>query len=145
MSILLTSSALIVSLYQTFLIGLHTYLVITESGLGRVLFKNKRKYIWYTNGWAIIIVPLSFYYHPLRIGTDCSFEEVTSDNLYVIFCIITIPEFVYMVLTLVFYCLVMCSLKGRYLNSSIWKFLTAFFKTNAKHIWNQWSQSAYYL
>lgn len=97
MSILLTSSVLIVSLYQTFLIGLHRFIVIAGSGLGRVLFKDKRKYIWYTNDWAIIIVPLSFYYYPLRIVTDCSFEEVTADNLYVIFCVIAIPECVYMV------------------------------------------------
>lgn len=120
MSILLTSSALIVSLYQTFLIGLHRYLVITGSGLSRVLFKSKRKFIWYTNGWAISIIPLSFYY-PLLISTDCSFKEVTADNMYVIFCIIAIPEFVYMVLILVIYCLAMCCLKRRYLNSSISK------------------------
>lgn len=105
-SILITSSPKIVSLYQTFPFGCHRYLVITE--WGKVLFKNRRKYIWYTLGWAISVVPLSFFYNTLRIGNDadCTLDKET-ENRNIIVCIIAIPEFVYMILVLVFYFLAM--------------------------------------
>lgn len=118
-SILTTSSPLVVSLYQTFLIGFHRYLVIIGSEWGKILFKNRRKYVWYIIGWSIIIVPLSFYYDTLRIENDpiCSIDTDSEDR-FIIFSIIVIPEFAYMFLVLVFYCLAMRSLKRRYLNPS---------------------------
>lgn len=114
-----TSSPLVVSLYQTFLIGFHRYLVIIGSEWGKILFKNRRKYVWYIIGWSIIIVPLSFYYDTLRIENDpiCSIDTDSEDR-FIIFSIIAIPEFAYMFLVLVFYCLAMRSLKRRYLNPS---------------------------
>lgn len=118
-SILITSSPLVVSLYQTFLIGFHRYLVITGSEWGKILFKNRRKYVWYVIGWSIIIVPLSFYYDTLCIENNpiCSIDTDSEDR-FIIFSIIAIPEFAYMFLVLVFYCLALRSLKGRYLNPS---------------------------
>lgn len=118
-SILITSSPLAVSLYQTFLIGFHRYLVITGSAWGKKLFKNRRKYIWYIIGWSMVIVPLSFFYKTLstEIDAECSINKETQAR-YITVCIVIVPEIVYMVLVVVFYCLAMCSLKRRYLNSS---------------------------
>lgn len=121
-SILIISSSMVVTLYQTFLIGFYRYLVRTGSEWGKVLFKNRRKYIRYTIGWAISIVPLSFLHNTLsnENDADCTLDKET-ENQNIIVCIIAIPEFVYMVLVLVFSFLAMCSLKRRYLNTSISK------------------------
>lgn len=67
----------------------------------------------------MIIVPLAFFHDTFRFENDseCSLDKKTK-NWYIMTCIIVIPEFVYMVLVVVFYVLAMCSLKRRYLNSS---------------------------
>lgn len=135
---------MIVSLYQTFPFGCHRYLVITE--WGKVLFKNRRKYIWYTLGWAISVVPLSFFYNTLRIGNDADYTlDKETENRNIKVCIIAIPEFVYMILVLVLYFLAMCSLKRRYLNTSISKVSNSILHSKRQNNLKSMSQSAYYL
>lgn len=67
----------------------------------------------------MVIVPLSFFYKTLSTESDaeCSLNKETQAR-YITVCIVIVPEIVYMVLVVVFYCLAMCSLKRRYLNSS---------------------------
>lgn len=67
----------------------------------------------------MIIVPLSFFHDTFSFENDseCSLGKKTK-NWYIMTCIIVIPEFVYMVLIVLFYVLAMCNLKRRYLNSS---------------------------
>lgn len=45
------SVVIYMSLYQTFLISLHRHFVILRSHRGRILFEEKRHYIWYASGW----------------------------------------------------------------------------------------------
>lgn len=50
-SVVISPACLVMSLYQTFLISLHRHFVILRSHRGRILFEEKRHYIWYASGW----------------------------------------------------------------------------------------------
>lgn len=118
LSNIIVPTCFLASLYQMFLISLHRYLVISGSDWSKKLFKQKRKYIWYMACWVVQIVPLSFFISPLPTEVDhtCSTDTVFYENRYIVFCIMVIPEAVYIFLIIVFYCSAMFSLKKKYLN-----------------------------
>lgn len=118
LSNIIVPTCFLASLYQMFLISLHRYLVISGSDWSKKLFKQKRKYIWYMACWVVQIVPLSFFISPLPTEVDhtCSTDTVFYENRYIVFCIMVIPEAVYIFLIIVFYCSAMFSLKIKYLN-----------------------------
>lgn len=113
LSNIIVPTCFLASLYQMFLISLHRYLVISGSDWSKKLFKQKRKYIWYMACWVVQIVPLSFFISPLPTEVDhtCSTDTVFYENRYIVFCIMVIPEAVYIFLIIVFYCSAMFSLK----------------------------------
>lgn len=72
-SVVISPACLVVSLYQTFIISLHRHLTIIGSPWGRILFEEKRHYVWYVGGWIMIVAPLSILISPMRNETDRSF------------------------------------------------------------------------
>lgn len=111
---------LVMTLYQSFLISLHRYLVVTGSDWSKNLFKQKRNYIWYLAGWAMLIAPVSALISPDSDEFDivCTVDTVFSENKSIVMCIIAVSEFILILLILVFYCMTMYSLKRRFLNTS---------------------------
>lgn len=114
------SVVIYMSLYQTFLISLHRHLVILGSHRGRILFEEKRHYIWYASGWVMIVTPLSILISPMREETEhiCTTDTVFNENRNIAMFIVLFLEFVFMLLTAVFYFSAMCSLKRNYMNMS---------------------------
>lgn len=111
---------LVMTLYQSFLISLHRYLVVTGSDWSKNLFKQKRNYIWYLAGWAMLVAPVSALISPDSDEFDivCTVDTVFSKNKSIVMCIIAVSEFILILLILVFYCMTMYSLKRRFLNTS---------------------------
>lgn len=111
---------LVMTLYQSFLISLHRYLVVTGSDWSKNLFKQKRNYIWYLAGWAMLIAPVSALISPDSDEFDivCTVDTVFSENKSIVMCIIAVSEFILILLILVFYCMTMYSLKRHFLNTS---------------------------
>lgn len=118
LSNLFAPACLVVTLYQSFLISLHRYLVISRSEWSEILFKQKRKYIWYILCWVTVIGPLLFFISPdpKEVNRSCSIDTVFFENRFIAVCIVVIMSLVYMLLILVFYCMAMYSLKRHYLN-----------------------------
>lgn len=111
---------LVMTLYQSLLISLHRYLVVTGSDWSKNLFKQKRNYIWYLAGWAMLVAPVSALISPDSDEFDivCTVDTVFSENKSIVMCIIAVSEFILILLILVFYCMTMCSLKRHFLNMS---------------------------
>lgn len=111
---------LVMTLYQSLLISLHRYLVVTGSDWSKNLFKQKRNHIWYLAGWAMIVAPVSALISPDSDEFDivCTVDTVFSENKSIVMCIIAVSEFILILLILVFYCMTMCSLKRHFLNKS---------------------------
>lgn len=111
---------LVMTLYQSLLISLHRYLVVTGSDWSKNLFKQKRNYIWYLAGWATLVAPVSALISPDSDEFDivCTVDTVFSENKSIVMCIIAVSEFILILLILVFYCMTMCSLKRHFLNMS---------------------------
>lgn len=111
---------LVMTLYQSLLISLHRYLVVTGSDWSKNLFKQKRNYIWYLAGWAMLVAPVSALISPDSDEFDivCTVDTVFSKNKSIVMCIIAVSEFILILLILVFYCMTMYSLKRRFLNTS---------------------------
>lgn len=111
---------LVMTLYQSFLISLHRYLVVTGSDWSKNLFKQKRNYIWYLAGWAMLVAPVSALISPDSDEFDivCTVDTVFSENKSIVMCIIAVSEFILILLILVFYCMTMYSLKRHFLNTS---------------------------
>lgn len=111
---------LVMTLYQSLLISLHRYLVVTGSDWSKNLFKQKRNHIWYLAGWAMIVAPVSALISPDSDEFDivCTVDTVFSENKSIVMCIIAVSEFILILLILVFYCMTMYSLKRRFLNTS---------------------------
>lgn len=111
---------LVMTLYQSLLISLHRYLVVTGSDWSKNLFKQKRNYIWYLAGWAMLVAPVSALISPDsdEFDTVCTVDTVFSENKSIVMCIIAVSEFILILLILVFYCMTMCSLKRHFLNMS---------------------------
>lgn len=111
---------LVMTLYQSLLISLHRYLVVTGSDWSKNLFKQKHNYIWYLAGWAMLVAPVSALISPDSDEFDivCTVDTVFSENKSIVMCIIAVSEFILILLILVFYCMTMCSLKRHFLNMS---------------------------
>lgn len=111
---------LVMTLYQSLLISLHRYLVVTGSDWSKNLFKQKRNYIWYLAGWAMLVPPVSALISPDSDEFDivCTVDTVFSENKSIVMCIIAVSEFILILLILVFYCMTICSLKRHFLNMS---------------------------
>lgn len=111
---------LVMTLYQSFLISLHRYLVVSRSDWGKNLFKEKRNYIWYLAGWAMIVAPISAFISPVsdEFSIVCTVDTVFNGNKNIVLCIIAVSEFILILLILVFYCMTMCNLKRHYSNMS---------------------------
>lgn len=119
-SVVISPACLVVSLYQTFIISLHRHLTIIGSPWGRILFEEKRHYIWYVGGWIMIVAPLSILISPMRNETDhlCAIDTVFKENKNIAMFIVLVLEFVFILLTVVFYFSAMCCLKRNYMNMS---------------------------
>lgn len=110
---------LLMTLYQSFLISLHRYLVISESDWGKKLFEEKRSFIWYMIGWVVIIVTIFSFISPISdFGSTCSVDTIYNENKNLIVLIVAISEFVLIFLILAFYCSTMVILKKHRLNMS---------------------------
>lgn len=111
---------LVMTLYQSLLISLHRYLVVTGSDWSKNLFKQKHNYIWYLAGWAMLVAPVTALISPDSDEFDivCTVDTVFSENKSIVMCIIAVSEFILILLILVFYCMTMCSLKRHFLNMS---------------------------
>lgn len=119
-SVVISPACLVVSLYQTFIISLHRHLTIIGSPWGRILFEEKRHYVWYVGGWIMIVAPLSILISPMRNETDhlCTTDTVFKENKNIAMFIVLVLEFVFILLTVVFYFSAMCCLKRNYMNMS---------------------------
>lgn len=119
-SVVISPACLVVSLYQTFIISLHRHLTIIGSPWGRILFEEKRHYVWYVGGWIMIVAPLSILISPMRNETDhlCTTDTVFKENKNIAMFIVLVLEFVFILLTVVFYFSDMCCLKRNYMNMS---------------------------
>lgn len=119
-SVVISPACLVVSLYQTFIISLHRHLTIIGSPWGRILFEEKRHYVWYVGGWIMIVAPLSILISPMRNETDhlCATDTVFKENKNIAMFIVLVLEFVFILLTVVFYFSAMCCLKRNYMNMS---------------------------
>lgn len=103
---------LLMTLYQSFLISLHRYLVISESDWDKTLFEKKRSFIWYMTGWVVIIVSQVILISPMTdFGSTCTVDNIFNENKSLIVLIVAISEFVLIFLILVFYCSTMVILK----------------------------------
>lgn len=110
---------LLMTLYQSFLISLHRYLIISESDWDKTLFKKKRSFIWYMTGWVVIIVSQVSLISPMSdFGSTCTVDNIFNENKSLIVLIVAISEFVLIFLILVFYCSTMVILKKHHLNTS---------------------------
>lgn len=110
---------LLMTLYQSFLISLHRYLVISESDWDKTLFEKKRSFIWYMTGWVVIIVSQVILISPMTdFGSTCTVDNIFNENKSLIVLIVAISEFVLIFLILVFYCSTMVILKKHHLNTS---------------------------
>lgn len=110
---------LLMTLYQSFLISLHRYLVISESDWDKTLFEKKRSFIWYMTGWVVIIVSQVILISPMTdFGSTCTVENIFNENKSLIVLIVAISEFVLIFLILVFYCSTMVIFKKHHLNTS---------------------------
>lgn len=119
-SVVISPACLVGSLYQTFIISLHRHLTIIGSPWGRILFEEKRHYVWYVGGWIMIVAPLSILISPMRNETDhlCTTDTVFKENKNIAMFIVLVLEFVFILLTVVFYFSAMCCLKRNYMNMS---------------------------
>lgn len=119
-SVVISPACLVGSLYQTFIISLHRHLTIIGSPWGRILFEEKRHYVWYVGGWIMIVAPLSILISPMRNETDhlCATDTVFKENKNIAMFIVLVLEFVFILLTVVFYFSAMCCLKRNYMNMS---------------------------
>lgn len=103
---------LLMTLYQSFLISLHRYLVISESDWDKTLFEKKRSFIWYMTSWVVIIVSQVILISPMTdFGSTCTVDNIFNENKSLIVLIVAISEFVLIFLILVFYCSTMVILK----------------------------------
>lgn len=110
---------LLMTLYQSFLISLHRYLVILESDWDKTLFEKKSSFIWYMTGWVVIIVSQVILISPMTdFGSTCTVDNIFNENKSLIVLIVAISEFVLIFLILVFYCSTMVILKKHHLNTS---------------------------
>lgn len=110
---------LLMTLYQSFLISLHRYLIISESDWDKTLFEKKRSFIWYMTGWVVIIVSQVILISPMTdFGSTCTVDNIFNENKSLIVLIVAISEFVLIFLILVFYCSTMVILKKHHLNTS---------------------------
>ena len=112
-------SCLTISIYQSFCISLHRYLVISTSEWRKILFKKKRKYIVCLTGWAILIGSFASLVSPTSYDNNlCYHAVVYGGNMVVSRWFFTITTGTLMFSTLFFYSLAMYSLKIRYLSMS---------------------------
>lgn len=103
---------LLMTLYQSFLISLHRYLIISESDWDKTLFEKKRSFIWYMTGWVVIIVSQVSLISPMSdFGSTCTVDNIFNENKSLIVLIVAISEFVLIFLILVFYCSTMVIFK----------------------------------
>lgn len=110
---------LLMTLYQSFLISLHRYLIISESDWDKTLFEKKRSFIWYMTGWVVIIVSHVSLISPISdFGSTCTVDNIFNENKSLIVLIVAISEFVLIFLILVFYCSTMVIFKKHHLNTS---------------------------
>lgn len=110
---------LLMTLYQSFLISLHRYLIISESDWDKTLFEKKRSFIWYMTGWVVIIVSQVSLISPMSdFGSTCTVDNIFNENKSLIVLIVAISEFVLIFLILVFYCSTMVIFKKHHLNTS---------------------------
>lgn len=108
---------LLMTLYQSFLISLHRYLVISGSDWGKKLFEEKRSFLWYMTGWVVIVVTIFSFISPISdFGSTCTVDTIYNDNKSLIVLIVAISEFVLIFLILAFYCSTMIILKKHHLN-----------------------------
>lgn len=133
---------LLMTLYQSFLISLHRYLVILESDWDKTLFEKKRSFIWYMTGWVVIIVSQVILISPMTdFGSTCTVDNIFNENKSLIVLIVAISEFVLIFLILVFYCSTMVILKKHHLNTSNSTISKTILKARRKKFL---SQSAFY-
>ena len=122
MCIILTvmgSSCLAISLYQSFCISLHRYLVITNHKWRKSLFEKKRKYIVCLTGWLVLIGSFAFLVSPTSYDDDlCYHAVIYGGKIVETRWFYTIILTSLMLATFFVYCFAMYSLKVRYLSMS---------------------------
>ena len=113
------SSCLVISLYQTFCISLHRYLVITNNKWRKSLFDKKRKYIVCLTGWLVLIGSFAFLVSPTSYDDDlCYHAVIYGGKIEETRWFYTIIMTSLMLATFSVYCFAMYSLKVRYLSMS---------------------------
>ena len=113
------SSGLAISLYQSFCISLHRYLVITNNKWRKSLFEKKRKYIVCLTGWLVLIGSFAFLVSPTSYDDDlCYHAVIYGGKIVETRWFYTIILTSLMLATFFVYCIAMYSLKVRYLSMS---------------------------
>ena len=113
------SSCLAISLYQSFCISLHRYLVITNHKWRKSLFEEKRKYIVCLTGWLFLFGSFAFLVSPTSYDDGlCHHGVVYGGKIEETRWFYTIIMTFMMLATFLVYCFAMYSLKVRYLSMS---------------------------
>lgn len=115
----LGSSCLLISLYQSLLISLHRFLVLSNNEYSEIFFKNKRKYFVCFTGWVLLLASVSTFVSPVSADNGlCYHAIVFAGRLYKVRLFFTVIIITFIIATLVFYFLAMYSLRARYLEMS---------------------------
>lgn len=115
----LASSCLLISLYQSLLISLHRFMILSNNECSEIYFKNKRKYFVCFTGWVVLIASVSAFVSPVSAANGlCYHGVVFGGRLYEARMFYTAISISFIIATLVFYCLAMYSLRARYLQMS---------------------------
>lgn len=112
-------SSLIMSLYQTFCISLHRYLVLSESSWAGRLFDDNRKYYLYIGGWMTFFILYSSTVSPEGDYTHCFYKTVYGQHILVVRFTICVFGIIFLLLTLIFYFLAIHRVIKRYTNMTL--------------------------
>lgn len=109
-------SSLLMSLYQTFCISLHRYLVLSESSWAGRLFDDNRKYYLYIGGWMTSFILYSSTVSPEGKYTNCFYKTVYGQHILVVRLTLCVMGSIFLLLTLIFYFLAIYRVIKRYTN-----------------------------
>jgi hypothetical protein len=123
MSTGLTLAAVFMSLFQTFLISLHRFLVAVNSRWRDRLFQEKRKYIIYVFSWMSSLVWIFAFVHPTpkRDSASCSVYVIYGEHYPVFSRVFGVLGMALLISTILLYSFTLYNVRKRYMKTLAWQ------------------------
>jgi hypothetical protein len=119
MSAVLFVVAVFMSMFQTFLISLHRFLVATNSPWNNRLFQGKRKYAIYLITWSTVLT-CSFVFVNATSGGDvkvCNVRIIYGGNFQLFFSVYGVLAMILLISTILLYITTVNSVRKRYMKT----------------------------